>query len=258
MVTGHKYKTIIVSDIHLGTSQSMAKELNTFLDNIECERLILNGDIIDGWRLKRKMTWKHKHTKFFINVLKIIKKTEVIYIRGNHDDFLDDLIPFDFEKLQIKSDYKFTALNGITYYVCHGDRFDHITTNIKALSVFGDILYNLITKTNNPYNYFRRLFGLKYLSLSYLAKDMFKKAYLDKSDYYSKIEKFARKNDCGGIILGHTHIPDDKFINEIHYLNSGDFIESGTLLVEDFSGEWSILKFNDKSHGKINIGISNE
>ena len=130
------YRTLVLSDIHLGTSHSKTEEVSHFLSHVDCDRLILNGDIIDGWHLKKGGTrkWQPRHTRFFKVLMKMMERqgTEIIYVRGNHDDFLDNLAPLTFANLRIVKDYELES-GGKRYFVTHGDIFDRVTTQMKWL-----------------------------------------------------------------------------------------------------------------------------
>jgi UDP-2,3-diacylglucosamine pyrophosphatase LpxH len=135
---------VVVSDLHLGIKSSKAKEVVRFLKNHPAEKIILNGDIIDAWQLKKSGSWKKKHTRFFKLLLKMLSKenTQVIYLRGNHDDFLDEVLPLEIGNFSIRRDYIHESF-GKKYYVVHGDIFDSITTNLKWLAKLGDVGYSI-------------------------------------------------------------------------------------------------------------------
>ena len=240
------YKTIVVSDLHLGIKSSKAKEVVHFLKNNPCEKLILNGDIIDGWQLKRSGQWKKKHTRFFKLIMKIVSKrnTEVIYLRGNHDDFLDELIPFKFGTLSLAHQHIHES-NGRRYFVIHGDIFDSITTNLKWLAKLGDIGYTFLLWLNRHYNNYRAKRGLPYYSLSQVIKNKVKSAVSFIDSYETQLVEVAKSKRCDGIICGHIHQAADKMINGVHYLNSGDWVESMTALVEDQQGVWKVILYQD-------------
>jgi hypothetical protein len=242
----HHYKTIVVSDVHLGTRGSKVKELIHFLRNHTCDRLILNGDIIDGWQLKKSGTWKKKHTRFFKLVLKLMQneKMEVIYTRGNHDDFLDQVLPIQIGNFSIVRDYEFES-SGKKYYVVHGDIFDSVTTQLKWIAKLGDIGYTLLLWVNHQYNKYRISRGLPYYSLSKEIKAKVKGAVSFISDFEKTLSELGKIRDCDGIICGHIHSPAIKQMGEILYLNSGDWVESLSALVEDNNGEWSIILYED-------------
>ncbi len=241
-----RFKTVVVSDLHLGIKSSKAKEVVRFLKNHPAEKIILNGDIIDGWQLKKSGSWKKKHTRFFKLLLKMLskEKTSVIYLRGNHDDFLDEILPLEIGNFSIRRDYIHESF-GKKYYVVHGDIFDSITTNLKWLAKLGDVGYTFLLWINRFYNNYRIKKGLPYYSLSQQVKLKVKKAVSFISDFETELAEVAKVKKCQGVITGHIHHPANKMINGIHYLNSGDWVESLTALVETFDGEWKIVYFEE-------------
>jgi UDP-2,3-diacylglucosamine pyrophosphatase LpxH len=245
MLKRKHFKTIVLSDIHLGTQNSKAKEVVRFLKSNTCDKLILNGDIIDGWQLRKGGKWKKKHTRFFRIILKMIEKkeTEVIYIRGNHDDFLDHILPFDFAGISIKKDYIHYSRDK-KYLVLHGDIFDAITTHLRWLAKLGDIGYTLLLWINKIYNRYRAKRGLPYFSLSQAIKQKVKGAVSYISDYENELVKLARLKGCQGVICGHIHHPAINQYDDILYLNSGDWVESLSALVEDYEGNWEIINYS--------------
>ncbi|MDD4032946.1 MAG: UDP-2,3-diacylglucosamine diphosphatase [Bacteroidales bacterium] len=240
-------KTLILSDIHLGSKHSKTKEVSRFLKQISCEQLILNGDIIDGWQIQKKgIRWQKKHSRFIKAILRMLEKenTKIIYIRGNHDDFLKNFIPFSFHNLSIVNDYILTS-GQKKYYVTHGDVFDSITRNLKWLSKLGDIGYTLLLQFNRIYNQYRRRKGMPYFSISQYIKNKVKGAVSYISDFEEELVRLARVKNCDGVICGHIHHPANQYLKNIHYLNSGDWVESLSALAEDFEGNWSILYYKD-------------
>jgi UDP-2,3-diacylglucosamine pyrophosphatase LpxH len=246
MLRSNHYKTIIISDVHLGTKNSKAKELVRFLKTNTCEKLILNGDIIDGWQLRKGSKWKKKHTRFFRVILKMMDKhnTEIIYVRGNHDDFLDNLIPFQFNRLSLVRDH-YHYSNGKKYYVLHGDVFDTITTNLRWLAKLGDIGYTFLLWLNKVYNNRRVKKGLPYYSLSKVIKQKVKSAVSYISDFEKELVDLAKSRNCNGVICGHIHHPAMTNYGELVYMNSGDWVESLSAIVEDFKGNWEIIYYTD-------------
>lgn len=247
------YRTIVLSDIHLGTVHSKAKEVCDFLEQVQCKTLILNGDIIDGWALQKakKNGWKKKHTNFFKQIIKMMSRdnTKVIYLRGNHDDFLDNVLPFKFVNINIVNSYTLLS-NNKRYLVTHGDIFDNITSGFNWLAKIGDIGYTFLLWLNKYVNKRRLRKGLPYYSISQKVKHQVKQAVSYISDYENELVKFAQNRKAQGIICGHIHQPADRMINDIHYLNSGDWVESLTALTEDDNGKWEIFHY-DKN--KINL-----
>jgi UDP-2,3-diacylglucosamine pyrophosphatase LpxH len=247
------YKTIIVSDVHLGTKGSKAKEIARFLKQFHCYNLILNGDIIDGWQLKKSGNWKRKHTRFFNRVLKMMENqsTNVYYLRGNHDDFLDQILPLQIGRLQILADMTYES-NGKTYFITHGDVFDSITTNLRWIAYLGDVGYTFLLWLNRVVNYYRYKKGLPYFSLSQFVKGKVKQAVSYVDDYETELAKMAKAKGCDGIICGHIHKAENRMIDGIHYLNSGDWVETMSALAEDHEGNWELIYFNQIDFKKIN------
>ena len=241
-----KYKTIFISDVHLGSADCKIDQINYLLRNTTCEKLVLNGDIIDSWALKRGGKWLRSHTLFFRFILKKAEKykTDVIYLRGNHDDFLWRVLPFEFDRIKIVNEHIHESPHG--KYICvHGDGFDAVTTNHKWLAVIGDFGYVQLLRLNRVYNWVRKLRGKPYFSLSKAIKAKVKSAVSFVGNYEDQLQKFAKKNNCEGIICGHIHTAADKKIGDIHYLNSGDWAESLTAIVETTDREFKLINFEE-------------
>ena len=240
------YKTIFISDLHLGTENSKVKEVMHFLRNTRCERLVLNGDIIDGWQLKRGSLWTSEHTKFLRFILKRIEKKtlDVIYLRGNHDDILGRFLPMQFGSLSIVEDFVHESKSG-RYLVLHGDVFDTITKNFVFLAHLGDWGYKFLMSLNRWYNRYRAWRGKEYYSLSKAIKAKVKAAVNFVSSFEEKITKLAQAKECTGVICGHIHTPDNKKIGGLHYLNSGDWVESLSAIVEHSNGRMQLVYFRD-------------
>ncbi|WP_106135162.1 UDP-2,3-diacylglucosamine diphosphatase [Mongoliibacter ruber] len=241
-----QFKTIVVSDIHLGTKGSKAKEVARFLKQYSCENLILNGDIIDGWQLKKSGSWKRKHTRFFNRMLKMIDQdnTKVFYLRGNHDDFLDQILPLQIGNLSIQMDMIYESC-GKKYFITHGDIFDSITSNLRWIAYLGDMGYTFLLWLNRQVNYHRRKRGLPYFSLSQFIKGKVKSAVSYVDQYETELAKMAMAKGCDGIICGHIHKAEDRNIDGVHYLNSGDWVESMSALAEDHNGNWQLIYYNE-------------
>lgn len=239
-------RTVIISDVHLGTPDAKADEVNHFLRQTRCAKLILNGDIIDAWQLRRGGHWAKSHTRFVRIVLKKLEKrnTEVVYLRGNHDDVLERLLPLDFAGLQVVEDYVHEGLRG-RYLVLHGDVFDTVTKNFVFLAHLGDWGYRALLRLNRAYNAWRAWRGKEYWSLSKAIKARVKEAVNHVSKFETHIAKLAHDRDCTGVMCGHIHTAADKMIGDIHYLNSGDWVESMTAVVEHWDGRFELIGFAD-------------
>jgi UDP-2,3-diacylglucosamine pyrophosphatase LpxH len=249
------YSTIVISDVHLGTEHSKTRELTGFLRSVNCDRLILNGDIVDGWQLQKggRSKWKKEHTDFFKVIMKMMENhnTQIVYVRGNHDDFIDQLAPLSFGNLSVVKDY-IHEKNGKRYYVTHGDVFDNITSNMVWLAKLGDIGYTFLLWVNRIYNIYRSKRGLDYFSLSQKIKQRVKSAVSYISDFEKELSTFAKLKHADGVICGHIHHPANSIINGVHYLNSGDWVESMTALLEDSEGNWEVYFFTEDEYIKNN------
>ncbi len=241
------HRAIVLSDIHLGSKWSKAKEVTKFLKQNTCETLILCGDIIDGWNIMRgkKSKWKRRHTRFIKLLLDMQHDTKVIYLRGNHDDFLDQILPMKFQNIEIVKDYMYTS-GDKRYYVLHGDVFDKVTNRFKWLSKIGDVGYTILMNINERYNRRRQRKGLPYYSISRDIKQRVKTSVSYISDYEKHIVDIARKKKCDGVICGHIHHPEKRYYDDILYLNSGDWVESLSALTEDFEGNWNLVFYEQE------------
>jgi len=233
-----RYRTIIMSDLHLGARQSQTDKIIKFLDENQAEKLILNGDIIDGWALKGNGKWTKDCTKIFRKFMKMSEKdTKVIYIRGNHDDFLKDFIPFKLNNIRIVRKYVHTGMDGRTYFCFHGDVLDFVIMEARWLAVIGGWSYDFIIRLNTIYNYIRKKLNLPYHSLANTIKQSVKGAINFVSDFEENAKGLTKEKGYDVAVCGHIHHP--KLEND--YMNSGDFCENSTCLVEDYNGEWKII-----------------
>lgn len=237
-------RTVILSDVHLGTPDCKIDEVIHFLRNVRCEKLILNGDIIDGWNLARGGNWNKAHTRFVRIILKRLEKrdTEVVYLRGNHDDILSRFLPLTFANLVVDEEHVHAGLRG-NYLVLHGDVFDTVTKNVVWLAHLGDRGYRLLLWLNRIYNQWRAWRGQEYWSLSRAIKARVKEAVSHISRFEEHIVRLAQQRGCVGVMCGHIHTPADKRIGGIHYLNSGDWVESLTAIVEHVDGRFELIDF---------------
>lgn len=240
MMENH-YKTIVISDVHLGSRWSKTNEVARFLKKNSCDTLILCGDIIDGWAILRgkKNKWQRRHTNFMKLILDLSHTTKIIYVRGNHDDFLDRIMPLNFLNILVVKDYVYTS-GEKKFYVLHGDVFDKITSSMSWLAKVGDIGYSLLLWFNKYYNRRRIKKGLPYYSIAREIKNKVKASVSYISDFEDHVVDIARKKGCQGVICGHIHHPEIRQYENILYLNSGDWIESLSALIEDFDGNWNI------------------
>ena len=242
-----KFKTIFISDIHLGTEDSKVREVIDFLKHSECDRLVLNGDIVDGWALKRGARWRKRHTRFVRTVFNMMEKqgVEVIYLRGNHDDIVDRFLPIAFGGLRMVKEFIHKGINGKSYLVVHGDGFDSVSTNHKWLAATGAVGYNVLLNLNRNLNKMRAWLGKPPYSLSKAVKSKVKSAVSFVDRYEEQLQRFAEKRGCDGIICGHIHTPADQQCGDVHYLNSGDWVESLSAVVEHQDGKFEVLYYEE-------------
>lgn len=237
-----KWKTIWISDVHLGTRGCKSHHLLEFLRDNDAETIFLVGDIIDGWRLKSKLYWPQEHNDVVQKILRKVRKgTEVIYIAGNHDEFLRNYIGYEFGGIKICDETEYDAIDGRRFLILHGDRFDGIVRYHKWLAILGDIAYTILLKLNNIVSLIRRKMGFPYWSLSAFLKSKTKEAVNFVYDYENTISSECERRGFDGIITGHIHTPAIKQIDSITYMNCGDWVENCTALVEDYSGAIKLL-----------------
>lgn len=239
-------KTIIISDLHLGITASKSEEVVHFLSNYSFENLIMNGDIIDGWELKKYSTWKPKHSLFFQFIVKIMEenKTKVWYLHGNHDDFLDAIIPLKMGNFSLQMDYIYESY-GKKYFIVHGDIFDSITSNVKWLAKMGSLAYVFSLWLNRGLNFLLKKINLKPVFISQYLKTKVKSIFSPKNSYHKKLIEAAQAKDCQYIVCGHIHKPSIEDLGEIMYMNSGDWVESMSALVENLDGNWELIHYKD-------------
>jgi UDP-2,3-diacylglucosamine pyrophosphatase LpxH len=240
------YKSIFISDVHLGSKDSKAAELNEFLKTVESENIYLVGDIIDAWKIQQnKFKWKNSHTDVVRTLLKKSRKgTQIIYVAGNHDEFLRPMIRYaaNFGNVKICNQIVHEGLDGKKYLVVHGDLFDGITRLSPWLSFMGDKAYDVLLDINSRFNWIRHRMGFGYWSLSKWLKHRVKKAIDFIFEFERTITAYAKRKGYDGVICGHIHYAEIKTVNDIIYMNDGDWVESKTALVEHMDGRWEILR----------------
>ncbi|MDX2222736.1 MAG: UDP-2,3-diacylglucosamine diphosphatase [Rhodospirillaceae bacterium] len=244
--TSLKFRSIFISDIHLGTRGCKAEFLLDFLKHTESERLYLVGDIVDGWRLKRNWFWLQAHNDVVQKVLRKARKgTDVVYVPGNHDEFLRDYLGHEFGQIRVRRNVVHKAADGKRYLVIHGDECDGVMIYARWLAVLGDYAYVTALAVNHWFNVARRVLGLPYWSLSKYLKHKVKNAVQFISNYEGAMANMARTRGTDGVICGHIHHAAIKDIDGVRYCNDGDWVESCTALVEHFDGRMEIIAWAD-------------
>jgi UDP-2,3-diacylglucosamine pyrophosphatase LpxH len=244
-----KYRTISISDIHLGSRGCKAELLCNFLKHNTAETIFLVGDIIDGWRLKKRWHWPQEHSNVIRKILTAAKRgAKVKYIAGNHDEELRKWLHFipAVGNVEVFNRYDYTGLNGRRYLVVHGDMFDtlmHVGSGRLIMNV-GDWLYDVIIVLNDIWSAVRARLGLRYWSMSKWIKQNTKQAVSYVLDFEKLLADYCKSKGYDGIICGHIHTAEIREINGITYMNDGDWVESCTALVEHWNGEWEIVHWN--------------
>jgi UDP-2,3-diacylglucosamine pyrophosphatase LpxH len=241
----NRYRAIFISDVHLGTKTSQAESLLTFLRHAEADTIYLVGDIIDGWRLKKNWYWPQSHNDLVQKFLRKARKgTRIVFIPGNHDEFLRDYLGSQFGGIEITDTAIHQGLKGKRFLVIHGDQFDAVVMHAKWLAYIGDWAYEMALFLNTRINFMRRKLGLTYWSFSAWAKHRVKKAVNFIGAFETTLAEEARRQNAEGVICGHIHHATIRDIGDIRYMNSGDWVESSTALVERLDGEFEIIEWN--------------
>lgn len=247
-VSGNKYKTVFISDVHLGTHGCQAEALVDFLKEYTCDSLYLVGDIIDGWRLQKRIYWPQSHSDVIRRILTVARNgNRVYYILGNHDEALRKWLNFDlrFGRVRVLNRQDHIAVNGKRYLVVHGDMFDGLMQkDWKWLMHVGDVAYNLLIWLNIKFNTVRGWFGMDYWSLSKYLKSKTKEAVSFVDGFEEKLAAYADQKGYAGVICGHIHSAAIKNINGIEYLNTGDWVESCTAIVETHDGQFKLIDWS--------------
>lgn len=238
-----RFRTLVLSDLHLGTKDAQARALLDILRGVVCDKLILNGDIIDLWSLQRKNHWAPAHTAVVRRILKMAEKdgTRIVYLRGNHDDFIGRLLPLGLDRMELAEEHVHHAGDGRRYLCIHGDAFDTVTVKMRWLAVLGDISYQFLLGLNRFYNQWRRWRGQDYFSLSQAIKARVKSAVSFISRFEDHLQQLAARRGCDGVMCGHIHKAEDRMIGPVRYLNSGDWVESLTAIVEEEDGTLRVV-----------------
>lgn len=248
-----KARAIWISDVHLGTPDCQAEALADFIGAHECEYLYLVGDIIDGWRLKQNFYWPQEHTNVIRKILTRAKRgTQVVYVTGNHDEFLRKFVDYRLEigNIRLVNEAIHETADGRQLLVLHGDIFDVITRYHRWIAVAGDALYNGMMLANRYFNGLRRRAGLPYFSLSAYAKQQVKSAVNIISEFEESVAAECSRRGLDGAVCGHIHHAEIRPIGPVMYYNCGDWVESCSALVEDARGHISIVNWSNEAIGR--------
>lgn len=240
-----KYRTVFISDLHLGTPGCQAEALVEFLKHHPSDTLYLVGDIIDGWQLRRRWFWPQAHNDVVQKLLRRARKgCRVIFIPGNHDEFARQFLGQHFGGIEVMEEAVHVTADGRRLWVIHGDYFDAVVQCAKWLAYVGDNLYELSLRLNRHINYFRARMGLPYWSLSQYLKHRVKRALNFITAYEDAVASEARRRGLDGVVCGHIHRAEIRMIDGVLYCNDGDWVESCSALVEHMDGRLEIVEWH--------------
>ncbi len=240
------YRSVWISDVHLGTPGCQASALLSFLKHFDSEHLFLVGDIIDGWQLRRSWYWPQSHNDVVQKLLRKARKgTRVMFIPGNHDEFARRYLGHDFGGIEVAEDWVHETADGRRLWIIHGDLFDGVIQCAKWLAHVGDSLYEFTLKLNRHLNSLRARLGLPYWSLSKYLKFKVKRAVNFIGDFEVAVAREARRRGAHGVVCGHIHHAEVRDIDGITYANDGDWVESLTALVEHVDGRLEIIDWSE-------------
>lgn len=243
-----QFRSLFISDLHLGTKGAQADALLEFLREHDAETIYLVGDIVDGWRLRNGWYWPQSHNDVVQKLLRKARKgARIIYIPGNHDEFLRDFYGTHFGGIEVCETAIHEAADGKRYLVIHGDVFDMVVRHAKWLAFFGDWAYEIALALSTRINMVRRRLGLTYWSLSAWAKLKVKNAVNFIGKFEETLAAEAQKHGVDGVICGHIHHAAQRDIDGLAYLNTGDWVESCTALVEHQDGRMEIIRWSEES-----------
>lgn len=238
------FRTIFLSDVHLGSKSAKAEFLIDFLRHHDAEKIYLVGDIVDGWRLRRNWHWPQAHNDVVQKLLRKARKgTSIVYIAGNHDEFARDFQGVHFGGIVVADRAIHETADGRRLLVIHGDQFDAVVHNVRWLAYLGDHAYDAAILVNQIVGRFRRLFGMPYWSFSSWAKVRVKKAVNVIGAFQTVLADEARRSHVDGVVCGHIHHAAMEMFGEVQYVNTGDWMESCTAVVEHFDGHMEIVRW---------------
>lgn len=242
-----RYRTIFISDLHLGSPGCKAECLHDFLRHVESDYLYLVGDVVDGWRLSKRWFWPERHDEILHGLLARARRgTAVFYLPGNHDEALRKLIGRTLGGVRFLHDVIHRTADGRRLLVTHGDAFDGVCKDMRWLALLGSIAYDAALAVNTGFNHLRRRLGLGYWPLSAFLKAQVKAAVNFVERYEQTLAAEARRRAVTGVVCGHVHKPEMRIIEGVQYFNDGDWVESCSALVEHMDGRLELLHWAEQ------------
>jgi len=246
--TPNKYRSVFISDVHLGTKASQADQLLEFMKTFECDNFYLVGDIIDCWAMSKNMYWNQSHNDVIQKILRRGRKgTNIVYVSGNHDEILRTFGDHFFGNIHIVERHVHVTVDNRPFLVIHGDQFDAVISNAKWLAHLGSWAYDVAMSLNTALTRIRRLLRLPYWSFSAWAKYKVKEAVNFIGNYEENLSSYAKAYSYDGIVCGHIHHANISNFNGVKYLNCGDWVESCTAIVEHYDGKFELIRWKNES-----------
>ncbi len=243
----NRYRSIWLSDIHLGYRGCKAEYLLDFLQTVECERLYLVGDIVDIWSMKKSLYWPSSHSDVLRAIFdKARAGTQVIYVPGNHDEALRDYDGMLFGNIKVRKNHLHTTADGRRMLIMHGDEFDSVIQCSRLVSLIGCISYDVLLYINRMLNHLRRRLGFSYWSLASFLKSRVGSAMQHVNNFEKAAVYEAQRHAAQGVICGHIHHAEAREIDGILYCNTGDWVENCTALVEKQDGGIELLHWTEQ------------
>jgi len=242
-MSNRHYRTIWISDLHIGSTQCQADTLLDFLKYNDSDKLYLVGDIIDFWALSKKMYWPRAHNTIIQKFLRKARHgTQIIYIPGNHDENIRDYDHYIFGDIVVKNSDIHTTIQNKRFLIVHGDEYDTITKHHRWIAQLGSVGYDFLLEINRFLRFCRRLFGMQsQFSLAAYVKYKVKNVVQFISEYEQSIVDTLKNEDLDGVICGHIHHAEIKEIEGFLYINTGDFVESCSAIVEHYDGRLELI-----------------
>jgi UDP-2,3-diacylglucosamine pyrophosphatase LpxH len=245
-----KIRSLFISDVHLGCRYCKAEQLLKFLRSVKTEHLYLVGDILDGYKMKRNIYWDDTYSFIVRRMIGMVKDgTKVVYLAGNHDEFIRKFVPNVFGHVSIVNECVHETANGDKLLLIHGDQFDMLALKAPWLYFLGDHAHSFALWLNECFNWVRKVVGMPYWSLSLHLKRNVKKAVNFVNNFEHFIAEYTKQHDCVGVVCGHIHTPAVKKIEGIDYYNCGDWVESCTALVEHLDGRMELVHYDGHIKG---------
>jgi UDP-2,3-diacylglucosamine pyrophosphatase LpxH len=237
-----RYRTLFLSDLHLGTRGCRTDFLIDFLRRVECERLYLVGDIVDGWRLRKSWYWDESHDEAIRLILRMARNgTRITYIPGNHDEMFRAWLGLEIAGVHLRREAVHLAADGRRFLVLHGDEFDSVVCYARTIALLGDWAYEWALVLNRWFNGARRRLGYPYWSLSQWLKRQVKGAVMAIDRFETALAHEARRRGLDGVVCGHIHHAEMREVGGVLYMNDGDWVESCTALAEHADGRFELV-----------------